>query len=117
MLQWNFKKLRPGDTTREPIQGEFFANEAISSSADALVREGFQNTLDAREPGKPAQVRVCISGPKGAVPPEKMKPYLGGLWPHITAKRNGLQDSPGEGDPCLYLAFEDFGSPSGESRS
>jgi hypothetical protein len=37
MPKWFFKKLRPGDTTREPIQGEFFANEAISNSAEALA--------------------------------------------------------------------------------
>jgi hypothetical protein len=108
--QWNFKKLRPGDTTREPIQGEFFASEAIGSSADALVREGFQNILDARVNGQPAHVRVTISGTQAAVAPAKVTPYLAGLWPHITAKGNGLAEAPAESDPCLYLAFEDFGT-------
>jgi hypothetical protein len=37
MPSWFFKTLRPGDTTREPIQGEFFSTEAITDNAEALV--------------------------------------------------------------------------------
>ena len=42
MATWHFMLQRPGETTREPIQGEFFATEAISNTAAALVREGNQ---------------------------------------------------------------------------
>ncbi len=57
MAKWFFKKQRPGDTTREPIQGEFFSTEAISNTAEALVREGIQNSR-AYAPLFPAFFRV-----------------------------------------------------------
>src|SRR5262245_6385451 len=110
MPKWFFKKLRPGDTTREPIQGEFFANEAISNSAEALVREGIQNTLDARWNGQPASVRIRISGTERSLPTEKTTPYVDGIWPHLQAKKNGLHEPLAATAPCLYLLFEDFGT-------
>lgn len=110
MPKWFFKKLRPGDTTREPIQGEFFANEAISNSAEALVREGIQNTLDARWNGQAAEVRIRLSGTEGALDAGKIAPYMDGIWPHLQARRNGLHEPPNRDDPCLYLLFEDFGT-------
>lgn len=110
MPKWFFKKHRPGDTTREPIQGEFFANEAISNSAEALVREGVQNTLDANPNGQPADVRIRLSGAEGALAAEKIAPYVDGVWPHLQAKQNGLHEPPASATPCLYLLFEDFGT-------
>jgi hypothetical protein len=110
MPRWFFRKLRPGDTTREPIQGEFFANEAISNSAEALVREGIQNTLDARWNGQAAEVRIRLSGTEGALDATKMAPYMDGLWPHLKAKGNGLREPPNRDNLCPFLLFEDFGT-------
>jgi hypothetical protein len=80
MAQWYFKELQPGDTTRDPIQGEFFATEAIRNTAAAPVREANQNTMDAGRDGEKNRVRIylCGTGEKAA-PPEKMAPYLSGI--------------------------------------
>jgi hypothetical protein len=111
MATWNFMEQRPGETTREPIQGEFFATEAISNTAAALVREGNQNSLDAGRDGEKIRVRLYLSGTDGkAAAPEKIAPYLDGAWPHYRAKQNGLRDAPSEGERCPFLVFEDFGT-------
>jgi hypothetical protein len=111
MAKWHFMPQRPGDTTREPIQGEFFATEAISNTAAALVREGNQNTLDAGKIEEVTRVRIFISGTgEQAAAPEVIAPYLAEVWPHYRAKQNGLHDVPADGERCPYLVFEDFGT-------
>ena len=102
---------RPGETTREPIQGEFFATEAISNTAAALVREGNQNTMDAGRDGEKTRVRIYLSGAGDkTAAPEKMAPYLNGVWPHYRAHQNGLRDVPADTERCPFLVFEDFGT-------
>jgi hypothetical protein len=99
MTTWNFRLQRPGETTREPIQGEFFATEAISNTAAALVREGNQNTMDAGRDGEKTRVRIYLSGTGDkAIVPEKMVPYLNGIWPHYRAHQNGLRDVPADSE-------------------
>jgi hypothetical protein len=111
MATWNFMLQRPGDTNREPIQGEFFATEAISNTAAALVREGNQNSLDAGSHGEKTRVRIYLSGSgEKAITPAKMAPYLSGIWPHYQAKQNGLRDVPAPTERCPFLVFEDFGT-------
>jgi hypothetical protein len=107
---WHFKKQEPGDTSREPIQGEFFADESIEYAAAALVREGIQNSLDARASAQPARVRIFLSASNGALAPEATRVYLEGLWPHLEAPKNGLIERPDRKDRCPFLAFEDFGT-------
>ncbi|HMG76108.1 MAG TPA: hypothetical protein VK582_21580 [Pyrinomonadaceae bacterium] len=108
--QWHFNQPKPGDKNREPVLGEFFATEAISNAAEALIREGTQNTLDAALPDRATRIRIYISGQKAALAPDTIKPYLGGAWPHITAEGNGLHDRPKADENCSFLLFEDFGS-------
>ena len=73
MATWNFMLQRPGDTTRAPIQGEFFAAEAISNTAAALVREGNQDSPGAGRDGEKTRVRSYVSGNgEKAITPEKM---------------------------------------------
>jgi hypothetical protein len=111
MPQWYFLHQRPGDTTREPIQGEFFSTEAISNTAEALVREGNQNSLDAGRESEKIRVRLFLSGADDATASaEAVKPYLTDAWPHFQAKQNGLRDIPAETEKCPYLVFEDFGT-------
>ncbi len=76
MPKWHFMHQRPGDTTREPIQGEFFSTEAISNTAAALVREGNQNSLDARIDDEKIRVRLFVSG--AAIPPHRQN------WSNLT---------------------------------
>jgi hypothetical protein len=110
MPTWVFKKLSPGDTTREPIQGEFFSTEAITDNAEALVREGIQNSLDARSGAEPVLVRIRVSGAEHALPAHTVAPFLDGIWDHLHARGNGLRQAPAPNDPCGYLVFEDFGT-------
>ncbi len=109
-MQWHYQQQRPGDTTREPIQGEFFATEAITNSAEALVREGIQNSLDARRNGQAVRVSVRLSGTEAGIPADTLAPFLKEGWPHLQAPRNGLREPPEPRSPCRYLTFEDFGT-------
>lgn len=45
---WSFRPHHRTDKVRDPIQGEFFSDEAVGEPAQALVREAIQNSLDAR---------------------------------------------------------------------
>jgi len=106
---WRFSQPKPGDKNREPVLGEFFATEAISNPAEALVREGTQNSLDAGL-GKMVRVRIYLSGGVGALSASSAAPYFDGMWDHIIAEHNGLRDAPTYGDACPFLVFEDFGT-------
>ena len=110
MAQWRFSEIRPGDKTREPIQGEFFSSDAIGRYGEALVREGIQNALDAAIPGESVHVRIFVSGPSFGVPDDTLDEYFDGIWEHIGASGNGLTDPPNSTEVCPFIAFEDFGT-------
>jgi hypothetical protein len=107
---WYFKEKQPDDTIREPIQGEFFATEAIRNSAEALVRESIQNSLDARLPGERVEVRFFVSGDTAPAGANTISRFTQGLLPHLKAKNNGLRDIPNAAEPCRFLVVEDFGT-------
>src|SRR5205085_208197 len=112
---WRFYLQQPTDPIHNPIAGEFFSTEAVGNVTEALIREGFQNTLDARikeAEGKrePAQVRIFLSEVAGALPARRAKQWFGSLRPHVMARGNGLRDQPDENAPCPFLVFEDFGT-------
>ena len=116
MATWSFNKLTPGQKTREPMQGEFFATEAIRNPAEALVREAIQNSLDAGErddrgvPLDAVKIRIHVASGDDAADPSGFSEFMTGLWPHLNAERNGLQDPPKSRERCPYLVFEDFGT-------
>jgi hypothetical protein len=60
--QWHFGPKPPGQKERNPIQGEFFATEAIDKPGEALVREGIQNSIDASHGDRKVMVRIRVSG-------------------------------------------------------
>ena len=107
--QWHFVNQEPNLKARDPIQGEFFASEAIEGPAEALVREGIQNAGDARRrkadgtPEGPARVRVYLSGEKGALSSARMARYTKGVWEHIAAPRSGLKEPPEREEACDFL--------------
>ena len=106
VTKWYFREQQPGDITRNPIVGEFFSTDAIDNPAEALIREGIQNALDAREKSqKQVRVRIFISRGNKAI-----SQWIGTAWLHLKAKGNGLQNIPSEIAPCPYLVFEDFGT-------
>lgn len=108
--EWHFKELRPGDKDRQPTQGEFFATDAISSVAEALVRESVQNSLDAgrESSGQPVRVRFYLATGEHALPAAKARKYFQDGWKHFTAEGNGLDDVPETGAACPFLVVEDF---------
>ncbi len=115
---WHFNRMRPCDKARDPIQGEFFATDAISNPGEALVREGIQNSLDARRDNEQVRIRIRISGAHAGAPRNEIAPFLGGLDEHLRAPGNGLRDIPRERESCPFLVFEDFGTTglSGDPR-
>lgn len=109
MPTWNFSKIRPGDKTRDPIQGEFFTSDSIDRSGEALVREGIQNSLDAGA-DQCVHVRLFVSGESFGVTEDTMSGYCDGIWEHVDAPRNGLKNRPNASEPCPFILFEDFGT-------
>jgi len=108
---WHFYTKRPADKERNPIQGEYFAAEAIDKPGEALIREGIQNSLDARRNGEEkVMVRIRVSGEEDALPRDTVEPFLEGLEPHLRAPGNGLREIPDDNEPCPFLVFEDFGT-------
>lgn len=109
MALWKFRAHRPDEKIRNPIQGEFFSEEAVERPAQALVREVIQNSLDARAGEAPVEVRFTVSEADG-LGEETARSWLGGAWPHLAAEGNGLRGVPGRPGPGRFLAIEDFGT-------
>ena len=81
-MKWYFRQQQPGDITRNPIVGEFFSTDAIDNPAEALIREGIQNALDAR--GKSQnQVRVRIFVSRGN---KAISKWMGTAWLHLKSR-------------------------------
>lgn len=110
MADWRFREPRPGDKIRNPVQGEFFSDEAIEKPGEALVREAIQNSLDARVNGKVVRVRIYLSGQNRALEPDRAARWLAEAWKHAGARDSGLRDVPGPEEPCSFIVIEDFGT-------
>ena len=107
---WCFRKKSSGEKIRNPIQGEFFATDAIAGPAQALVRESFQNSLDARLGEQPVRIRLRLADASEALPASSVKALFADAIPHFRAEGNGLRDAPSPDAPCPYLVVEDFGT-------
>src|SRR5437773_2654671 len=95
--KWFFNDRRKKDPIRDPIQGEFFANEAIKNPEEALIREGIQNSLDAamKDGGaNPIQIRVLLATGDAAAPAKIAHKFMDGAWPHVSAPGNGIKNPP-----------------------
>jgi hypothetical protein len=107
---WHFRKKTAGEKIRNPIQGEFFAQDAIAGPAQALVRESVQNSLDAASGAGPVRVRMTLGVGPDALAPEAVEGLFRGAWPHFLAPGNGLYAPPPPESQCAFLAIEDFGT-------
>jgi hypothetical protein len=113
-MGWHYRVKAPDEKVRDPIQGEFFATEAIKNPADALVREAIQNALDATlkdEDGQPEgvlKVRFFLATGAHALPSQKVIKWFDGAWEHFHASGTGLRDVPKKAESCPWLVFEDF---------
>lgn len=103
---WRFVKRQPMSKQRDPIQGEFFNTESITTAADEVVREAIQNTLDAAV-DSPVRVRFYVSGNGGALSTTQAARYFDGLAEHALAC-----GAPSDlvGAPCRFVVVEDFGT-------
>ncbi|MCC6501261.1 MAG: hypothetical protein IT313_13430 [Anaerolineales bacterium] len=108
-MEWHFIKQPPVGTTRDPIAGEFFSTDAIENPAQALVREGIQNALDALDTlnGKSVHVRIYCGK---LTKKERISYWLNGAWDHYKALKNGLGKLPESDNELSFLVFEDFGT-------
>ena len=113
---WHFTTLRPGEKTRNPIQGEFFAMEAIRNPAEALIREALQNSLDAGikdttgQPIEMVQVRISLASGQSSADSNDYSEFFLDSWSHYEADGNGLSNAPARNERCPYLVIEDFGT-------
>ena len=89
-MNWHFSRKRPSDKTRDPIASEFFASDAIKDAGEALVREGIQNSLDARlTVNGICRIRIFLSAEQGAIDAQKHARWFESAWPHYMAPKNG----------------------------
>jgi hypothetical protein len=111
-IQWYFKPQPKGHRDRNPIQNAFFDSEAVGSVTGALIREGLQNSGDARSDltadTDPVRVRIFVSGDDYALDPDASGRWGRELWKHVWAEASGLRNPPKSGEPCRFLLFEDF---------
>ncbi len=104
VVRW--KKQEPDDVIKELTQRDQFSSEKVGL-AEALVREAFQNILDAGADGRdgPIRVRVGITRPAEDAAPF-MDGLLLGLRPHLTAC--GFNPSDADLRNPSFLVIEDF---------
>lgn len=107
---WHSRDYPRGMPVRDPIVGEFFSSDAIDNPAQALIREGIQNSLDAAPPAAEVRIRLVLASSSWQLPGAGAAPWFRSAWPHFEAKGNGLRSAPKEGAACPYLVFEDFGT-------
>lgn len=104
VIRW--KKQADDDVIKNLTQRDQFSSEKVGLT-EALVREAFQNILDAGVPGRLEPIRVRVGIIK---PVQRQEPFMDGLLvglkPHLQACGISVDDaqlcSPG------FLVFEDF---------
>lgn len=105
MTLWKFLPVRPGDRLRESTLAEFFNTNAIDDVAEALVREGVQNSMDAATGEAAVRVRIFLSGEDTSPTVDLIRPYIENLEPHLRACDLSL---PRLSEQVRFLVFEDF---------
>lgn len=111
---WFFKRQPPGFRDRNPIQNEFFASESVGSLVSGMIREGLQNSGDAKSnllsAADPVRIRIFVSGEREQLPSDKIEFWGVGLWDQVSASDSGLRRAPSREEPCRFVVFEDFGT-------
>jgi hypothetical protein len=112
--KWYYKSLIRGHRARNSIQREFIASEKVGTPISALIREGSQNTGDARsktlDSNIPVKIRIYLSGKEMALNAKNAARWGAGLWDHISASGSGLRHPPTPDSTCSFIVFEDFGT-------
>jgi hypothetical protein len=109
---WTFKEAAPGDRARESQVEKFFNSDAVANRANAIVREGIQNSLDASSDGAKVVVRIAIGSWPADQTQNRIAPYNSGFYEHFNAEavRAKIPNGPAPGEAFRYLTFEDYGT-------
>ncbi len=103
---WLFRRPRPLDRARNSQVEKFFRSDDL---ANAVVREGIQNSLDAAvSDGSTGTKSINVQISIGVVAPSAIVSIVPELFEHLDAVREKLPEIPKRDEPVRYLAFEDF---------
>lgn len=110
MADWFFQQHDGYQDIDQSSAGEAFTGGAIRDLATALVREGIQNALDAREKtGEETPVVVKISLGKCPSPvTAHNRKWFDKLFAHVALPDVGAPNAPRLTDRNEFLLFEDF---------
>lgn len=111
-FEWSFKEATPGDRARESQVEKFFKSDAVKDRANAVIREGIQNSLDAAVDNGSIHIRVFIGTWSPGDTEERLLTYEAGLRTHLTAETvaKSISELPSADQEFRYLVFEDFGT-------
>lgn len=109
---WHFSEARPGDRARESLVEKFFNSDAVANRANAIVREGIQNSLDAAVGQARVRVRIALGAWEGDRKIARLPVYTKGFSEHfeVPGVHSKIANPPGKADEFRYLVFEDFGT-------
>jgi len=113
--RWFFSKKHPSEAERNSTTEEHFHRDNDRTAAAMLVREGFQNSLDAKSDGSdvPVRIRIFTSQSEAAIPCENLGEFMTDeLRSHIFAPNSGVPQSAKSetASTCPFIVFEDFGT-------
>src|SRR5690606_12803163 len=111
-FSWSFKEATPGDRARESQVEKFFSSDAVRNRANAVVREGIQNSLDAGSNDESIHVRITLGEWSPTETRTRQALYERGFTEHSTAEgvRTKIASLPKAGDKFRFMVFEDFGT-------
>lgn len=110
---WHFFRKQSSEAEKNSTTGQHFRGKDRSPAA-MLVREGFQNSLDARAScHESVRIRIYTSLAEGAIHPDAISSFITPeLVEHLRSPGSGVDASQAEwlSKPCPFLVFEDFGT-------
>lgn len=111
-FSWAFKEATPGDRARESQVEKFFSSDAVRNRANAVVREGIQNSLDAGSDDEAIHIRITLGEWTAEETRDRLHIYEKGFVEHSTADgvRTKIATLPTTDDTFRFMVFEDFGT-------
>lgn len=112
VFSWSFKEATPGDRARESQVEKFFSSDAVRNRANAVVREGIQNSLDAGPDNGAIHIRISLGEWTSEEARDRLPVYEDGFVEHAAAEgvRMKIAGLPGPEDRFRFMVFEDFGT-------
>ncbi|MEZ6190411.1 MAG: hypothetical protein R3C45_03875 [Phycisphaerales bacterium] len=108
-MKWFFQTHDGFGDIDQSSSAEAFSGHSVRDLATAIVREGIQNSLDAKPADGKAPVRVRLTlGTCAGDPAQVNGRWFGDLIPHLQVEDVGAPNHPAIDEACEYLLFEDF---------